>query len=789
MQCIYDLTVLRTLVSDIAASDVAKVTDMCASGSIDTATNYREHDWRFTAVFIPFLADYYTQCDSLEVAVVYLPHALTQLQVFLKHLQQLPENSLSFSWLASQCRWLLLYCAKISSKLQSEYLLRKVPAFNAMFQNCAELWNVKQFMSWKSRWFGTISSTDQHKVMLSSWLLPQVLLDAGFKILDSSFPPTDTVGTVRDGVDRSDSLHVSETAVPSSFVLSSLAYRLMETTSDSGSDATLGDIAPSADALYAATQMDEVLWRKCSSGDNSLLSRLCVSRIFDTPAAADDSDFTDFVNNFLNSTFSLKGSGVVRDSSNLFSHLWPCRLHVTGDNNGDCFGSKSQLFTLLHMLILSLVVENNRLNLHNDDSLTGWGEEINQLILKSISVDKSSSSSNVVDTPVPAKTAYLLSSCYFLTRLAVASAVDGLLFSSIPVQNFDAVFSRMYAQAVSLLDNVEAMNSLATVLQHDELTAEIWSLDSTEQIAAALRRATLVMHRRTRWQLAEGPYLWDSLRLDSHINIKFRGYDEQPSQLFDSERTLAHIGMLLATGVPVTEVQDYLGWCCVAKESSRLSFNIVTTIIDRLQVAPQLLNYFVSAIQTLPEDSRFAQFPNFPEILPLAPIPISDVKVQLDLSRRAMRRVMMASTEDSEQTKMLQAIDHHIFSKISVLAKIFSESYDVTMDEAKNGTVNSDDGINRFQAFEKLTGEFVEHIVGLCVFYSQFSISVLQRDGSVRDKNSHYRCVEYYSYLLPTALTQILYDIGGSFPCSVLLRRCISLMWCWIAREVLLSIF
>ena len=687
-----------------------------------TSVNCHDHDWRFTAVFIPFLADYYTQSDNLEVSVVFLPHALTLLQVFLKHLQQIPEHSFSFSWLTSQCRWLLLFCAKISSKLRNDYLLRKVPAFNKSFQHCAELWNVRQFMSWGSRWFGSLSTVDQHKVMLNSWLLPQVLLDADIKVSESSFAPSDIAGTVcyrgaDDGV-------VNGGAGATSFVLSSVAYRLMDTATHSGSsaDITLGDISPSADALRFAKQMDDLLWNVCSSGDNCVLSRFCEPGLFNSPVEElVDSDSIDFVKSFVNSTFLREERGSPVDAPRRFDYLWP-RPRVDGDRDGDCLRGNTELFDLLHMLVLSLVVESSRLHICSDDSRIGWGEEINMLIMKSTAVETPSSVGGATDHSVSANAVRLLSSCYFLTRLVVASVVDALQFSSVSAKNFDSIFNRMYVQSVSLLDNVQSMNSLSSVLLHDELTVEGWCNGQTDRIVGALIRATVVMHRNVRWQLIEGPHIWDSLRIESRTNHKLAGTDKQ---LFNSEKTLARIGMMLATGIPVTEVQDYLGWCCVTRESSRLSNSLVTTIIDWLQVAPKLLSYFVSAMHALPEGNVFARFPNVSEVLSMGPS-IPDARLQLELSRRAMKRVMIAPTDDSEQTEVLQKLDDLILSKIRVLVAIFCDNCEDPRSGKKGGEISADE-LSLFQVFEKQSEDHVDHIVGLCVFYSEFAISLLQR--------------------------------------------------------------
>lgn len=719
-------------------SDLLKVVDDSRerSPAIDWSTIADSNNWRFTSVFIPFLADYYLQSNSLEVSIVYLPHALAQLSAFLKCMNMLPAESEGYQWMTGQCRWVLLYLAKIYAILRDNYLLRTVPTLSGSLQSIAGLWEPKGLMSWRSGWFREVSAIDQHKIMVCGWLVPLIMTDANIAVTEASFAPigfTEIAATHPAVVSRispsSTSCAENSSCPPqsSSYLLSSWVYGLLDTLPpvrvDTETSAKLSTVEyPSPDALKHAESVNEFLWNFFFDKDGPLnrmqvdesISSKARKILADKCSSEDEGVMAVVLAHLLREPTLIKLVGNSADCVCVLSGTVLAHFHKSFSNENP---RRSESFILVHTLILSLLLESGR---RDDNEIASINCLISLFIARGMPDNTCDASAD--GKGISSSAAAMLLNYYITSLVVVIVSIDHMLRTANCHGNIDYALYKLYQKTVSILHSIQYMKPLRGICSFNSLSNDLKPNFDYDSLFSDIIHGGTRIRSALSLETLTGVNIWDTLKLDAYS----KAYFESSNSLLDINslplKDMFMLSLLLASPVQVIEMQNFVGWKAACGESTSLSFTLAASVASRLQVAPNMLQYFLSAMQSMTLDS----LPSSESLMSLSheTRPSKSVanpsQQKLDLTRKCMKCLSVSDFDKSKISSQLQKFDFDISEQIMAYSRGFHRNSHELLDKIRS-CVSDLEMPSLLTNFHALVNQFVGHIVGQCVFYCQYS--------------------------------------------------------------------
>ena len=671
------------------------------------------------------MADTFTQSDSLEVIIIYLPHALAQLKNFLKYMKLLPEFSDGNMWMAHNCRWIILYIARIQKVIRETFLFQAVPPLNITYREMAKVWDPRRLMSRNSSWLQRVSAIDQHKVMTCTWLLPQILADAdvddGDKILSLEYLETE----VSSGM-RKDSPPVAEEEIPKRLQSTSAQWItvLTETISPQQKGQNASDnlsFFPCESALSIAQKLNTRLRNSIldSKSEGSLrLLRNCSL----LPTA-------------MKKLSELYGGGMhgsiilylLMDLCDQKATIPPCVekysfLHCSDANQGrnkdtllSDYKDSSLFFSLIHMLVFGIIVGSYRYS--GDIVEKNAAMSIDSFLCRCVNnndIDIHTKDEDVVLPP-------LISVVYISSCVAAASSIGALDISFQRYLSIDEILIKVYRKSVSILKNISYIEPLPCVVSDNSFKrVDYGSVDSVVEILSTVIEVGINIISDASKILSHGYSIWDDISLSRYTeNFDLDTAHNDPSLHINGLRNFC---VLLSTSFSMCESQDYLAWATITKEADALSQALMVWTLNNLQETPGIFCYFVSAVQAAVCSTHssvpLATYPELPGLKSLK----SPLLTKLLTSRQAIKRLGRSKDDCLKILRESAQLDSEFCSFISNVGKQFRKAC-CRITELDANFIN----------FGRHFNTCINRISGCCIFFAQYSAYLMLPDNDNTD--------------------------------------------------------
>lgn len=749
---------ILSLVSDISASDLAMISEFSNVDS-DKKTTLGEYNWRFTSVFIPFLADYYTQSDCLELAVVYLPHALTQLKSFLKHMQLLRPDSAEYHWMSRQCRWILLYVSKLCTMLGENFLIKTVPTLSAPYRIIATvLWDTSRIISWESNWFRESSAIDRHKMILCGWIVPQILVDFNIKVPATSFSLFETESkneliTSEIG-GRPSFTDPSSQSTPNerSFLFSSWVYPLLWENAnvplvlDLSVFSSLGSCIPIGDTCKAAVILNNFIWGKCIEEQAKLWGNFEESDFFSlikqyNVIGTNQEFVNDRVAWFMTSLFRVHGMKSLDNTDLRFEYL----LHGPAAREAcpECYFSGADLFVLAHMLLLSLVVESHRQNFHSSRGTNSkLYDDISLLIGRGLSPGNSGAvpSENGLSSNSMFPTLFNL---YVTSRLIVATAVERVIHTSSSHKSIHYILIKLCQHISRLIESSRYIRPIPMAFDGDKWTS-LLNANNRNDIFSEIFLVGAGMYDILGDDMTEGENIWDMLRIGTYVEACLINRNIIAENQSSGKGFLRALSLLLSSNISSEDMLNYIGWSGLCEESSSLSSTLAIATISRLCAIPDLQAYFLSALQLMVADQiQCGEASVMASKEPSASKHGSNpLQYQLIRYRKAIKSVCKFGSKYFREREVLRMLDEELLKQIRSAGMGFQiKTSRIFEDISINESVNDLHAL--LGKFNAEMNAFLGQISGLSTFYSMYISYILPEEyisGIVKSGKAEATC-------------------------------------------------